>query len=158
MKPIEILNRMRNFIKSGALDKVTSRAQAFDNVVSFIYNDAKKVDGEMAIGNIESKVSDIKRVISEIKTIVTSKAINQDIIMFLKDVLMFIWNWNNNIAKDISIAQDAQLLDKILDGRKTLEELIDEAKSLAIEMRKIKNMHPSYIDMSKHYLESLFKE
>lgn len=108
--------------------------------------------------SVNNKVADIKKSLTTLKWLLNEQALSDSTKEFFKDYIYFVFNWNNNIARDKDIYADCNLLMHYIDLQFTVKDLIIFGKELVRDMRAVKQIEPASIQLSRHYLASLAKE
>lgn len=125
--------------------------------VSNIENEIRKAIEGQKIEKDERIYKSIEKFRDIFRERIVREPLSSNLAKFIRDVLTIFYNYLSAI-NDQKMKDEMLILVRLLDGFLTLNETIAISRELIDYLRRIMYYSPPYVELSKHYLETLLKE
>jgi len=151
----EILRKIRELIDENVFrDLYPKQWNSFRRMfLDFI--EAIKSNKPISVKEYKGKIDSF---IEFTKEILLFNALDADTRQKIRELLVFLYNVNNNSDKDEDIARDIMLCIKIIDSCLTLNELIGVSRTVITKMRHTLLYSPPAFELAPHYLKTMLDE
>jgi len=156
---LEKLKKVKDFLENSEITKKFFQGyweKAID-IIKFIERDINRAMNDEEIPNLKSKTNDLTEFLSVIKQDIFNRDISQ-LQDWLRDLLYFVHNYNNNITKNELIQQEIDNIIKLLNIYGSMNWLLKVTKELMHRYEQINKTEPYNIQLSRHYLETLLED
>jgi|WetSurSiteA1Bulk_404760.scaffolds.fasta_scaffold00566_11 hypothetical protein len=153
---LPILNYIEQFMNSNEFDYFSDLKDDLLLGYNFMKNHIQLMINNEEIKNIDITLP--KKCLYILGNTVLDQGFNENISLFISNMIELISNWNNNLTKNTDISLLCRLIFLLLEINKSLEKTITTLRVACERSRMLKEWMPPAFEMSKEYLNVLLEK